>query len=77
MTTAVGAGFAVEREEALVSEDSLPPGGVEVLLEKVVMSLLRAELLPACLIVLMISGTWKRKKKVITMRCNDFYDCMI
>lgn len=45
---------AVDREEH-VSEGSLPP--LEVLLERMVMSSLRAEVFPACLNVLMISGT--------------------
>lgn len=47
----------VEREEKHVSEESLPVEPVEVLLESVVMSSWRAEVLPACLNVLMISGT--------------------
>lgn len=50
----------VEREDTHVSEYSLPP--LEVLLERIVMSSLRAELLPACLNVLMISGTWGESK---------------
>lgn len=56
-TAAEGAteGAVVEREEKHFSEGSLPPE--EVLLEMVVMSSLRAELLPACLNVLIISGT--------------------
>lgn len=47
----------VEREEELrhVSDGSVPAEPVEVLLD--VVSLLRAELFPACLSVLMISGT--------------------
>lgn len=67
----------VEREEKLFSEESLPP--VEVLLEMVVMSSLRAELLPACLNVLMISGTWRGSKQEIRTHnyCNKtFCNCM-
>lgn len=57
----------VEREGKHVSEGSLPPE--EVLLEMVVMSSLRAELLPACLSVLMISGTCRESKQEIKT-CN-------
>lgn len=67
----------VEREEKLVSEGSLPPE--EVLLETVVMSSLRAEVLPACLNVLMISGTWSDTKQEIRTcnYCNKtFCNCM-
>lgn len=63
----------VEREEKLrhVSDGSVPPEPVEVLLD--VVSLLRAELLPACLNVLMISGTWRDSEKQIRNcnYCND------
>lgn len=51
----------VEREEKQASEGSVPL--LEVLLERMVMSLLRAELFPACLTVLMISGTWRVSKQ--------------
>ena len=51
----------VERWEEDESEESLPP--VDGFLEMVTISLLRAELLPACLNVLMISGTWRDKEK--------------
>lgn len=67
----------VEREEKHFSEGSLPP--VEVLLEMVVISSLRAELLPACLSVLMISGTWRDIKQEIRTcnYCNRiFCNCM-
>lgn len=47
----------VEAEERHVSEESLPSELVDVFMESGQMSLLRAELLPACLNVLMISGT--------------------
>lgn len=50
-------------EETNVSEESPPPVPVDVLLGSTAMSLLRAELLPACLNALMISGTWKNKNK--------------
>lgn len=46
----------VERDDTHVSEESPPP--VEAFFEMAVMSSLRAEHLPACLNVLMISGTW-------------------
>lgn len=52
----------VEMEEAVghVSDDALPTEeGTGGLLVVVAMSSLRAELLPACLSVLMISGTWR------------------
>lgn len=49
----------------LVSDGSVPPEPVEVLLEMVTTSLLRAELFPACLSVLMISGTSRDNKKEI------------
>lgn len=63
----------VEREGIHVSEESLPPEPVEALLETVVMSLLRAELLPACLNVLMISGTWKDNENIIRMTVRTHY----
>ncbi len=65
------------REEKHVWEGSLPP--VEVLLEMLVMSSLRAQLLPACLNVLMISGTWRDSKQEIRTcnYCNRiFCNCM-
>lgn len=60
----------VEREEKHFSGGSLPP--MEVLLERMVMSSLRAELFPACLNVLMISGTWRvsKQEKITCNHCN-------
>lgn len=55
----------VEREDEHASEESPPPG--KVFFEMVMMSLLRAELLPACLNVQMISGTWRDSEQDIRM----------
>lgn len=68
-TAAVGATevVIVERDDKHASEGSPPPE--EVLLEMVV-SLLRAELLPACLNVLMISGTWRDSEQEIMRECT-------
>lgn len=46
-----------ETEERHVSEESLPSELVDVFIESALMSFLRTEVFPACLNVLMISGT--------------------
>lgn len=68
LAKAVGDTAAVSATDAVVveghvSEESPPPG--EVFFVMVLMSLLRAELLPACLNVLMISGTWRDNEQDI------------
>lgn len=67
-TTEVGSVEFVseDEEETYVSKESAPPVPVDVLLGSTVRSLLRAELLPACLNVLMISGTWRNRKWEMT-----------